>query len=217
MARIAAELYRLVDSQAQQVSALRLCCCCLGWVQAALRLLSWPSFTSRLRCQCSCTSVLLPSCTLSITFLTSCSSPCKAQWQALLTMQAMPGLCKLSQSNASTVILLVPLLCVSTAALICCGCLKKLSTMLYIPCRYAGTCCSRVQGSYMKVTELTPSRLLCLGCKLLMLQPSDRSGHFSSCSQALAKHMLRHQLHIPDPRGEHLHNGYVMLMLILLC
>jgi len=30
MARIAAELYRLVDSQAQQVSALRLCCCCLG-------------------------------------------------------------------------------------------------------------------------------------------------------------------------------------------
>ena len=30
MARIAAELYRLVDSQAQQVSVLRLCCCCLG-------------------------------------------------------------------------------------------------------------------------------------------------------------------------------------------
>ena len=68
MARIAAELYRLVDSQAQQVGALRLqksirkekaeafwhhfdeksctglrlCCCCLGWVQAALKLLSQP-------------------------------------------------------------------------------------------------------------------------------------------------------------------------------
>jgi len=90
MARIAAELYRLVDSQAQQVSVLRLCCCCLGWVQAALTLLSRPSFTSRPRCQCSCTSVLPVSCALSVTSLPGCSPPCQAQQEVLLMMRAIP-------------------------------------------------------------------------------------------------------------------------------